>query len=134
MRILFIACAALCVSACTNAADQAAQVRQAQDQKLTLGQVQREIRVGMSGAEVTQVLGAPNMVTTDEKRQETWVWDKVSTDSAYSSNSGGIGILFLGGVHGSSGASSVSQRTLTVIVKFDQDQRVRDFAYRSSSF
>jgi hypothetical protein len=27
-----------------------------------------------------------------------------------------------------------AQRTLTIVIKFDEDQRVRDFAYRSSSF
>jgi hypothetical protein len=34
----------------------------------------------------------------------------------------------------SAGASSSSQRTLTVIIKFTEDHRVRDFAYRQSSF
>ena len=32
------------------------------------------------------------------------------------------------------GTSSVSQRTLTVIVKFDADKRVRDYAYHASRF
>ena len=31
-------------------------------------------------------------------------------------------------------ARSTSQRTLTIIIKFDDKNRVRDFAYRSSSF
>jgi hypothetical protein len=29
---------------------------------------------------------------------------------------------------------SSTQRTLTIIVKFDENNRVRDFAYRSSAF
>ena len=32
------------------------------------------------------------------------------------------------------GAASTSQRTLTIIIKFDRDQRVRDFAYHTSRF
>ena len=32
----------------------------------TVGVVQKEIKVGMSGAQVAEVLGSPNVVTTDE--------------------------------------------------------------------
>lgn len=116
---------------------------------LTVGQVQKEIRVGMSGAEVASVLGSPNVVTTDENRQETWVYDKISTERAYSADNGGIATLILGGADlgnggvgggllpsysGGSGATSTTQKTLTVIVKFDHSKKVRDFAYHSSQF
>jgi outer membrane protein assembly factor BamE (lipoprotein component of BamABCDE complex) len=116
---------------------------------MTVGKVQREIRVGMTNAQVVEVLGSPNMVTTDEQRRETWVYDKIATDTVYSSSSGGVSALILGGgligdgllggvgstgYRSSAGASSTSQRTLTVIIKYDADSRVRDFAYRSSSF
>ncbi len=36
------------------------------DQNLTVGSVQREVRIGMSGAEVAEALGSPNIVITDE--------------------------------------------------------------------
>lgn len=99
----------------------------------------------MSGAEVAQVLGSPNIVSTDEQRREVWIYDKISTETAYSSTSGGVRALFLGigsdvggGVGGgygsSSGAVAKTQRTLTVIIKFDNAGRVRDFAYHTSSF
>ena len=117
--------------------------------RLTVGTVQREIRNGMSTAEVVEVLGSPNMVTTDEKRRESWVYDKVATEKVYSTSSGGLGLIFggggatggaglLGGLGGGfssgSGAASTTQRTLTIIVKFDEAGKVRDYAYRSSSF
>lgn len=123
------------LSGCQSAGEQAASVRAAQDgdQRLTLGTVQREIKVGMSSSQVAEVLGAPNMVTTDDDRHEVWVWDKVATNNAYSRSEGGVGLLILG-VAGGSGASSTSQRTLTIIVKFDGQNQVRDFLYRSSSF
>ena len=101
--------------------------------KITVGTVQKEIRVGMSGAEVVEALGSPNIVSTDELRREVWVYDKMATDHAYSSSSGGVSLLVIG-FGASSGASSTSQRTLTIIIKFDEEKKVRDFAYRQSSF
>jgi outer membrane protein assembly factor BamE (lipoprotein component of BamABCDE complex) len=120
---------------CQPVRDQAAAVHEAQDadSKVTLGTVQRGISVGMSSADVVGVLGSPNMVTTDEQRRETWVWDKISTESIGTSSAGGASILLLG-VSGGSAVHSTTQRTLTVIVKFDPASRVRDFSYRSSSF
>ncbi|MBM3642794.1 MAG: hypothetical protein FJX02_00415 [Alphaproteobacteria bacterium] len=117
--------------------------------RLTVGTVQREIRVGMSGDEVVSVLGSPNIVTTDERRQESWVYDRFSTESVYSTSSGGVNALVLGGglvgagllggaggvgASQATGARSTTQRTLTIIIKFDGNRRVRDFAYRQSSF
>jgi outer membrane protein assembly factor BamE (lipoprotein component of BamABCDE complex) len=125
----------LVLPGCQSVRDQAAGVHDAQDtgSKLTLGTVQREIRVGMSSADVVSVLGSPNMVTSDDQRRETWVWDKVSTESIGTSSAGGATILILGASGGSS-VRSTTQRTLTIIVKFDSASRVRDFSYRSSSF
>lgn len=97
--------------------------------KLTVGTVQREIRVGMSSAAVAEALGSPNVVTTDEQRREVWVYDKIATDV---SASGGYWTLLLVGQ--SAGSASKSQRTLTIIVKFDEDKKVRDFAYHTSRF
>ncbi len=112
---------------------------------LTVGTVQREIRVGMSGAEVASVLGSPNIVSTDENRREVWIYDKIATTKAYSTSSGGVLGLILGadpGVAGgglgsyskNAGATGTSQQTLTVIIKFDDQKRVRDFAYNTSRF
>jgi hypothetical protein len=90
--------------------------------------------MGMSGAEVAGVLGSPNIVTSDEKRRETWVYDRIASENAYSSSAGGVNALFLAGSSGRTGASRTTQRTLTVIIKFDESAKVRDFSYRSSSF
>ncbi|MBW1995302.1 MAG: hypothetical protein JRI77_12785 [Deltaproteobacteria bacterium] len=134
---------------CVSVAEHRKAVRDDAADRLTVGKVQREIRVGMSSAQVVEVLGAPNMVTTDEKRREVWVYDKIATEHAYSTSSGGVSALILGGLVGGSGAlgggagprysrgagaSSTTQRTLTIIVKFDKQNKVRDFAYRQSSF
>lgn len=130
---------------CQSAARHRADVQDDSPDRMTVGKVQKEIRVGMSSADVAQTLGSPNIVTTDEERREVWIYDKIATDSAYSSSSGGISALILGfgpgvaggvggGGNSSSGASSTSQRTLTVVIKFDKEGKVRDFAYNTSRF
>jgi outer membrane protein assembly factor BamE (lipoprotein component of BamABCDE complex) len=120
-------------AACVSAGQHKAAVADDSADKLTVGKVQKEIRVGMSGADVVQVLGSPNIVTTDEKSREVWVYDKLSTETAYSSTQGGATILVLG-VGGSAGATSRTQKTLTVVIKFGDDKKVRDFSYHASSF
>ena len=104
-----------------------------QGDRLTVGTVQKEIRKGMSGAEVAQALGSPNIVSTDEQGREVWIYDKIATDRVYSEGSGGGTLILLWGQQRVA-ASSTSQRTLTVIIKFDQEKKVRDFAYHTSRF
>lgn len=137
------------LAGCMSASEHAAEVQKGHEgDRLTVGTVQREIHQGMSGAEVAQALGAPNIVTTDERGREVWVYDRVATDTAYSSSQGGVSTLILGVISGSgflagagggetyyrAGAKSTNQRTLTIIVKFDEERKVRDFAYHSSNF
>jgi outer membrane protein assembly factor BamE (lipoprotein component of BamABCDE complex) len=133
MKRLFVIflTAALALSGCYSADYHKKQV--GSDRDLTLGKVQREIRVGMSGAQVIEVLGSPNVVSTDEKRREVWVYDKISTETAYSRSEGGATIIVLGSFK-EAGATSTSQQTLTIIVKFDDKGVVRDLAYHSSRF
>ena len=144
-QAILLLCAALALGACTSASYHRAQVQDDSTDRMTVGKVQREIRAGMSGAEVAQALGSPNIVSTDEERREVWIYDKIATDKAYSTSRGGINALILGfggdvaggggiGASGSSGATSTSQRTLTVIIKFDHNGKVRDFAYHTSRF
>lgn len=137
------------VAGCAGAKYHREQVSGDRQSALTVGQVQKEIIVGMSGADVAAALGSPNVVTTDAERRETWIYDKISTERAYSSDSGGILTLIFGSgdvngngggggifpsYSGGSGASASTQKTLTVIIKFDQARRVRDFAYHASTF
>ncbi len=101
----------------------------AEEERLTLGTVQREIRKGMAASQVAEALGAPNIVTTDEQRREVWIYDRVATERVH--ELGYAGLVLLGY---SRDASAVSQRSLTVIVKFDADRLVRDFAYHAARF
>ena len=134
---------------CMSAHQHYQQTHGAQERQMTVGIVQKEIREGMSAAEVAETLGSPNIVATDGEGCEVWVYDKISTDVTYSNDTGGIGAVLLigsasGGTAGgglgsgsysrSSGAQSRTQRTFTVVIKFDEHQKVRDFAYHASRF
>lgn len=135
MRMTLMCCAIVTLFSlmgCSASSHKAAVQNDTTD-RISVGTVQREIRVGMSSADVVAALGSPNMVTTDDQRREVWVYDKISTEVSYSASSGYGTLLLVGGTVGS-GAASRSQRTLTVVVKFDNEQKVRDFAYRQSSF
>ena len=132
MRIFYaiFTIAILFLSGCASASYQRQQVQDDTGDRLTVGKVQKEIKIGMSSADVIQILGSPNVVTTDEERREVWVYDKIATDIVYSNSNAGIKFL----TSGSSGAVSRNQRTLTIVIKFDKEQKVRDFAYHTSSF
>jgi outer membrane protein assembly factor BamE (lipoprotein component of BamABCDE complex) len=135
-RIFTVIVLAAFLGGCASAARHSELTRNNAD-KLTVGKVQKEIRIGMPSSQVIEALGSPNVVTTDEERREVWVYDKIATDVSYSSSESGAGVwLLIVGVGGSgrSGAQSTSQRTLTIVIKFGKDQKVRDFAYHSSSF
>lgn len=136
--------ALLAIAGCMSVADHRRGLKDSSDEKITLGVAQREIKAGMSQADVAKALGSPNMVTRDKDNVETWIYDKVSTESAYSTSSGGVAALVLGGGGGvgalggggasqASGASSRTQRTLTIIIKF-KNNSVSEFTYNATSF
>ncbi|MEH6607678.1 MAG: hypothetical protein V7711_19030 [Pseudomonadales bacterium] len=133
------------VTGCTTAAQHQRSLGAEEEAELTVAAVQREIQVGMSGADVLGVLGSPNIVSTDSNRREVWVYDRVGTEVTYSQS--GTGLISMIGVVGGSaaggvlpshqqgaGASRRSQKTLTIIIKFDDNKQVRDYSYHASRF
>ena len=140
-KLLLFALTSILVAGC-SAQHHAADVRAAEEtNRVTVGSVQREIRIGMSAADVAGVLGSPNIVTTDDQRNETWIYDKISSDVTFSRSSGNVvGLIFgssgagLGVGSTDAGSTSSTQRTLTVIIKYDENNMVRDFSYHSSQF
>jgi len=133
------------VAGCKTPEQHMKDVSAANKNTLSVGVVQKEIKVGMSGADVVSVLGSPNIVSKDDNKNEVWVYDRISSQKVYSSSSGGISTLFIGvansfggGALGSygegSGAMSTSQKTLTIVIKFNEDSKVSSFAYHTSRF
>jgi outer membrane protein assembly factor BamE (lipoprotein component of BamABCDE complex) len=134
---------------CMTAAQHQQSLHSSQEREMTVGIVQKEIHQGMSQADVAGSLGSPNIVTKDSSDKETWIYDKIATEASYSKSSssinagGGVGgivgtTLVLGGVVGgqsqASGAVSSTQKTLTVIIKFNSKNLVESFSYHSSKF
>jgi outer membrane protein assembly factor BamE (lipoprotein component of BamABCDE complex) len=125
---------------CVTASQHQQSLPQTAESRMTVGLVQKEIKKGMTQADVAQVLGSPNLVTRDKSGMETWIYDKIRTEVSYSKSSGGVGGLVFGAIgggmlsaSGSSGASASTQRTLTVILKFDENV-LEEFTYNASSF
>ena len=140
--LIVVSCA---LFGCLNAADHQRELHSTQEREMTVGVVQKEIRVGMSQAEVATALGSPNIVTRDSEGKETWIYDKIATEASYSKSEGfvggsGVGFgpagggLILGGVSKNAGASSTTQKTLTVLIKFAKNNLVESFSYHSSKF
>lgn len=136
----------LTISACApmTAVEHHETLPSTKERELTIGVVQKEIREGMNQAEVAEQLGSPNIVTRDRDGRETWIYDKISTETAYSSSKGGVNALILGlglpiagggaaGFSKSSGATTSTQRTLTIIIKF-REGLVDEFSYHTSRF
>ena len=129
---------------CTTAQHQQ-NLQSTKDREFTVGLVQKEIKVGMSQTDVAEALGSPNIVTKDKDGKESWVYDKIASEASYSKSSvggaGGAGgvtgnVLILGILTGGyeSGASSTTQKTLTVVIKYDDQKLVESFSYHSSKF
>ena len=144
LSLIALCTVTLPLTGCLSADQHRAAIDGTATDRLTVGTVQKNIRPGMSGAEVAAVLGAPNIVTTDEQRREVWVYDKIASDVVQSSSALSLTPLVLatgsvlggatGGVNRSVSATSRSDRTLTVVIKFDEQKRVRDFAYHATQF
>jgi ABC-type Fe3+-hydroxamate transport system substrate-binding protein len=97
LLVILILYSLITTSGCMSASQHRKSVQDNSSDRVTVGTVQREIRIGMSAADVIGILGSPNIVTTDEERREVWVYDKIATDRVYSSSSGGVNALILGG-------------------------------------
>ena len=137
----------LLVSGCMTASEHQQALHSSREREMTVGIVQKEIRVGMSQADVATALGSPNIVSKDASGNECWIYDKIATEVSYSKDSGGIlggagaaienwRIVPVGGLGYSkaAGAASQTQKTLTVIIKFDENQLVKTLSYHSSKF
>jgi outer membrane protein assembly factor BamE (lipoprotein component of BamABCDE complex) len=133
LRLLLGLVAYTAAFGCTTAAEHQQRLGTTRDREMTVGIVQKEIHKGLSQAEVAEALGSPNIVTRDAGGKETWIYDKIASEASYSQSSAYGTILILGASQ-ASGASGTAQRTLTVVIKFDDAQRVDSFSYHSSRF
>lgn len=125
--------ACLAVGALVGCVAKESDLHSTQEKEMTLGVVQKEIRTGMSQADVATSLGSPNIVTKDSAGKETWVYDKVATQASYSKGSYGMGLIIFG-FGKDTGMSATTQKTLTVVIKFDDKSNVENVSYHTSKF
>lgn len=101
---------------------------------LVHGNVQRTLHIGeTTQTDVLETFGAPNIATVDGSGLEVWTYQRSATVEQESSGGDYWWLLVTGGSGGSSGYEQ-TQRTMTLIIKFDEFDVVRDFRSRSSEF
>lgn len=133
LTIGFSLLAFVLISGCMTAAQHQQSLPTTKEREMTLGIVQKEVRVGMSQPDIATALGSPNIVTRDSEGRETWIYDKIATEASYS-KSHGYGTILILGLSRDTGAISTTQKTLTVIIKFNEKNLVESFSYHASKF
>lgn len=106
--------------------------------ELTQGNVQLNLKIGITNqTEVLEVFGAPNITSIDGSGNEVWTYQRNATVSQSSEASAGAAlgwkILLLGGARTARGGEQ-TQRTITLIIKFNDKKIVSDFRSRASDF
>ncbi|TRW18411.1 hypothetical protein FMM06_05505 [Glacieibacterium frigidum] len=113
---------------------------------LTHGMVQMTLVPGQTTQlQILETFGAPNVTTIEGPNREVWIYDRHATVTSASGSGFSIGML-LGGAGGDGGGAAgvgfgsrksraeQSSRSMTIIIKFDENKRVVDFRSRASSF
>ncbi|WP_337186604.1 hypothetical protein [Phenylobacterium sp.] len=85
-------------------------------------------------AQILETFGAPNIVTLDGQRNEVWSYQRHATVSQASGGSSYFTVVLFGSGQYAEGFQQ-SQRTITLIIKFDPKTKVvSDFHSRTSDF
>lgn len=104
------------------------------DATLTQANVQLNLKKGeTTQADVLGAFGAPNIITTDGSGAEVWSYQKNSM-TATSSSDGYYATIILAGINSGSGTRNQSTKTATLIIKFDQSKKIKDFKFMSANF
>ncbi|BFM08684.1 outer membrane protein assembly factor BamE domain-containing protein [Halioxenophilus aromaticivorans] len=101
--------------------------------QITVATAQHQLNVGMTASEVASILGAPTIISSDDHNQEIWIYDKTTTERTSSRGTTWLFAL-LAGSNQKQETETSSQKTLTIIVHFDQNKTIDDIAYHSTSF
>ena len=101
-----------------------------QKSNLTVGMINKSVVKGVtSQSEIMTLFGAPNIISKNKSGNELWTYDKISTDAK---SSEGFGSLILAGI--GSSKSSVTSKTFTFMIEFEENHIVKDYSYRSAEF
>lgn len=133
------------LAGCANPSQQMSSLHSSSDRDLGFGLLQIKIIRGMSQAEVSQALGSPDITSKGQNGGDIWIYNKLASQASYLVDSTEIGGtteensgLLLEGLTGTysrpSASTAPSEHILTVIIKFDSSNKVKDFSYHSSKF
>jgi hypothetical protein len=121
---------------------------------LSYGMINATIKKGVTTqSDLLEMFGGPNIMTTNAQGEEVWHYERHTSmsDTAGSQQdknfnafvgggAGGGGLAIGGGASGGSRSTNDqrrtvnSDRTLSLIVKFNPDKTVRDFSTRATTF
>ena len=102
--------------------------------QLTHGNVQMTLQAGKtSQTEVLEKFGPPNIASIDSSGNEVWTYQRQATVQQSSSANNYWTVVLLGGSTRTSGFEQ-TQRTATLMIKFDSNKVVSDFRSRTSEF
>jgi outer membrane protein assembly factor BamE (lipoprotein component of BamABCDE complex) len=100
----------------------------------TQGNVTLNLKKGVTTQhQVAEVFGAPNIVTQDSNGDQVWIYQKDNVTVESGSTHDYFTIL-LAGAGSRSSEYQQSSRTMTIIIHFDENGRVKDFKSMSTSF
>ena len=95
--------------------------RKAETEKITLGNVQRFVKVGATSTDVIAALGSPNIVTSTQDGGETWVYDKIAFEREYA---GGI----------NSSTTMTTSRNMIVVIRYSKAGIIEKVDYRQMTY
>jgi outer membrane protein assembly factor BamE (lipoprotein component of BamABCDE complex) len=119
LGIILVAVLSISISGCAPQA--LIPARKIETDKITLGSVQRFVKVGASSSDVVAALGSPNIVTSTKDGGETWVYDKIAFEREYA---GGL----------NSSTTMTSSRSMIVVIKYDKSGIVEKVDYRQMTY
>ena len=154
LKILVLILVCVLAGSCVRARSPKLPYSNQQKSNLTAGMVKKYVKVGeATQTDLITVFGAPNIITRDKDGNEVWTYDRQSIASASevaewnaagsvgAAAAGLAGDTIVGGgatVGGSSGKSSsagqVSSATFTLMIKFDENDLVKDYRMMATQF
>jgi hypothetical protein len=118
-----------------------------QNDPLSYGAVTSTVKKGVTTQEeIVRLFGPPNITTVNASGDEVWVYDRISNTSQQNGSSEARFNAFFGlktadtkeatatANATSAQTSTLSTRTLTVIVNFDSTKKVKDYSARATQF
>lgn len=134
----------------TNASLSSKRAQTESPSPLSYGSITSTVKKGTTTqSDLLSMFGGPNISTIDSDGNETWIYEKTTSETTTSSQSFintkaerldvffGLGFSHKGKGEGNAGnttAVSSSIKTLTVIIKFNHDKTVKDYSARASYF